>query len=76
MMSTKELIVRRIEKLPERYLDEVLDFISLIVGNYEKTEDKINFDSLGNFQYIINLIIVDQTNNNHLVGKNSLTTAT
>ena len=30
MMNTKELIIQRIEKLPEEYLDEVLDFISLL----------------------------------------------
>jgi len=29
-MNTKELIIQRIEKLPEECLDEVLDFISLL----------------------------------------------
>jgi hypothetical protein len=29
-MRTKELIIQKIEELPEEYLDEVLNFISLL----------------------------------------------
>ena len=29
-MDTKELIIQKIESLPERYLDEVLEFISVL----------------------------------------------
>jgi len=34
-METKELIIRKIERLPEEYLEEVLDFIS-----YLESKDK------------------------------------